>query len=143
MRTGYKIASYLGAALIAAPAYAVDLACLSRNPSSKDWVPEAVFVSIDTQSLKARVLDEYTLSVMEGPALAEVSRPTSKRLQLNWALIDATDLSGRSTNVKFKMTLNLKTFKFNYSGVSESSFLTPGSASGTCAPWDRIPDPKS
>lgn len=128
---GLIMAATAGFATIGA-ASSVELACLVKNPSSKDCVPQGVLLSVNTTAVRASVIDEFTLATMNGPALADVSRPTPKRLQLDWSLIGVADRNGRRSNVDFKMTVNLARMTFNYSGIAESSFLTPGAASGNC-----------
>ncbi len=134
--TGFLRTAAIAAATLclagSALANVVSIACLTKNPSSKDWVPEAVFVDINTSTYDAAVLDEFTLQTMDGPVRADVSRPATNRVQLKWKLIGVRDRTDKVQNVNFKMSLNLQRMTFNYSGLGESFFLTPGSASGNC-----------
>lgn len=116
----------------ATSAAAIELACVTKNPSSKDWVPEAVLVKIDPNTWRAAVLDEFTLQVFDGGAIAELARPTPKRINLTWKVAGLRDNQDKVQNVNFKMTINMTRMTFNYNGLGESFFVTPGSASGHC-----------
>ena len=122
----------MSSALPAAAHEAVHLICETKNPSSKDWVPDAVIVRIDQRTLNAAVYDQYTKEVFNGPAMADFSRPTTNRLKLRWKLIGVRDSQSRKQNVDFKMNVNMKRMTFTYSGLGESFFTTPGAASGRC-----------
>lgn len=111
---------------------AVNLICIPSNPSSRDWVPKAVFVSINPQDMRAALYDEFTEQTYDGPLAVDLSRPTKNRVQMNWKLVGLKDRRGRSQNVTFKMTLDLKRNAFTYAGKGESYFITPGSAQGKC-----------
>ncbi|MGJ8594694.1 hypothetical protein [Sulfitobacter sp.] len=123
---------FLAMAMPAAANQAVHIICETKNPSSRDWVPDAVIVRIDARTLNAAVYDEYTKEVFNGPAIAEFSRPTANRLNLKWKLIGVQDSQRRKQNVDFKMNVNMKRMTFTYNGLGESFFTTPGSASGRC-----------
>lgn len=119
-------------AMSATTALAIDIACLTTNPSSQDWVPKGVLVKIDPKAFSAAVLDEFTVEVFKDGVLAELTRPQPDRIHLNWKLVGVKDRQGRAQNVNFTMTINTKRMSFNYSGVGESNFLTPGAATGKC-----------
>jgi hypothetical protein len=110
----------------------ISLACLTKNPSSRDWVPEGIFVRLNPQTLKAGVTDEFTLRVHNGPAIADVEMPTSSRVKLTWKLVGIRDRTNKVQNVRFTMSINTQRGTFNYSGIGESFFVTPGTASGRC-----------
>ncbi|MGB3244438.1 MAG: hypothetical protein WBB25_07885 [Sulfitobacter sp.] len=89
---------------------------------------------IQPHTLRAAVLDECTVQVFEGGAMADLERPTPDRIKLNWKLIGVRNRQDRLQNVSFNMTINLKRQTFNNTGVGESSFVQPGSAQGVCVP---------
>ncbi|THH38243.1 hypothetical protein E4Z66_01310 [Aliishimia ponticola] len=112
---------------------AIVLGCVTSNPASKDWVPKGVLIQIDPFAQRAAVIDDFTLQVFDGPAFADVTRPSKDRIQLDWKLIGIRDRTDKVQNVRFKMSINLKRGTFTYNGVGESYFILPGSANGTCA----------
>jgi len=120
-------------ACAATSAQAVNLLCATSNPSSKDWVPKVVAVTVDTERFQAAIQDEYTTQVLGGPILVDFRQTGAKRLQLKWELVGARDLQGRLQNVDFTMSINMSNGKFNYRGIGESFFVAPGAASGRCA----------
>jgi hypothetical protein len=120
------------AATAASALESVTLACVTKNPSSRDWVPKVVFVQINQRTVTAAVLDEYTTAAMDGPAMAEIKLTGKDRWQLKWSLVGIRDRMDKVQNVNFKMTINTRTGSFNYNGLGESFFVVPGSASGTC-----------
>ncbi|MEL7097563.1 MAG: hypothetical protein AAGM84_01925 [Pseudomonadota bacterium] len=126
-----------GVAALATSAHAVNLLCVTSNPSSKDWVPKSVAVTVDTDRLQAAVLDEYTSQVLGGPIMVDFRQTGAKRLQLKWELVGAKDVQGREQTVDFTMSINVGNGRFTYQGIGESFFVTPGSASGRCG---RIPE---
>lgn len=123
------------APLSASASDAVHIACATSNPSSKDWVPVGVVVRVRPGAMQAAVIDEFTQQVFGGGVSAALARPTPNRLRMKWKLVGAKDRKGRAQNVDFKMNVNLKTGKFTYQGLSESFFVTPGSAEGLCVPF--------
>ena len=119
--------------VLAQTASAITLVCVTQNPSSRDWVPDAVFVAINPGEWQAAVYDEFTQQTFKGPIRAKLSQPTPTRVKLAWKLIGVKDTQGRKQNVDFKMTLNFKRNTFTYNGLGESFFVAPGSAAGKCA----------
>ena len=82
-------------ALWCGAAQATTVLCVTRNPSSKDWVPKQVLVEVDSARLEAAVLDEYTLDALGGPVRVTFEQTGPKRLQFKWRLVGATDRQGR------------------------------------------------